>query len=85
MWRGVGSRDILDPMQPMVGIRKIVPGGQTGVDRAALDFAIKHNVPHGGWCPRGRLAEDGTLSSRDQMTETDATDPAERTERNVRR
>ena len=34
-------------------LRKIVSGGQTGADRAALDWAIQNNVPHGGWCPRG--------------------------------
>jgi hypothetical protein len=38
---------------------KIVSGGQTGADRAALDWAISHGVPHGGWCPSGRVAEDG--------------------------
>ena len=40
---------------------KIVSGGQTGADRAALDWAIDHQVPHGGWCPSGRLAEDGPI------------------------
>ena len=42
----------------------IVSGGQTGADRAALDFAIAHGIAHGGWCPRGRLAEDGPIPSR---------------------
>jgi len=37
-------------------IERIVSGGQTGADRAALDFAIEHGIPHGGWCPRGRFA-----------------------------
>ncbi len=40
---------------------KIISGGQTGVDRAALDFAINNGIPCGGWCPKGRLAEDGKL------------------------
>jgi hypothetical protein len=40
---------------------KIVSGGQTGADRAALDFAIKHKIPYGGWVPKGRLAEDGPI------------------------
>ena len=40
---------------------KIISGGQTGADRAALDFAIAHGIAHGGWCPRGRLAEDGQI------------------------
>lgn len=38
---------------------KIISGGQTGVDRAALDFAIENNLPYGGWCPKHRMAEDG--------------------------
>jgi putative molybdenum carrier protein len=42
-------------------IVKIVSGGQTGADRAALDWAIDHGIPHGGWCPAGRLAEDGAI------------------------
>ena len=40
------------------GVTKIVSGGQTGVDRAALDVAIRLEIPHGGWVPLGRLAED---------------------------
>ena len=63
---------------------KIISGGQTGADRAALDFAIKHRVPHGGWCPAGRLAEDGPIASRYQLNETPSLDPAQRTEWNVR-
>ena len=62
---------------------KIVSGGQTGVDRAALDFAMANGLEHGGWCPRGRLAEDGVIPLRYALTETDTTDYAERTERNV--
>jgi hypothetical protein len=45
-------------------IQKIISGGQTGADRAALDFAIKHKIPHGGWVPKGRLAEDGPLPKK---------------------
>ena len=65
-------------------IQKIVSGGQTGVDRAALDFAIKHGIPHGGWCPRGRLAEDGKIESCYEMRETPDAEYAQRTEWNVR-
>ena len=43
-------------------IKKIISGGQTGADIAALDFAIKHNSPHGGWVPKGRKAEEGFYS-----------------------
>jgi hypothetical protein len=42
-------------------IEKIISGGQTGADRAALDFAVKHDIPYGGWVPKGRKIEDGTL------------------------
>lgn len=43
---------------------KVISGGQTGVDRAALDAAIALGLPHGGWCPRGRKAEDGIIPKR---------------------
>jgi hypothetical protein len=62
---------------------KIISGGQTGADRAALDWAIRHGVPHGGWCPRGRAAEDGPISKCYALRQTQAADYAERTERNV--
>jgi len=65
-------------------IEKIVSGGQTGVDRGALDAAIDLGVPHGGWCPRGRRAEDGRVPARYALVETAATAYAVRTERNVR-
>ena len=48
----------------MTTIRKIISGGQAGADRAALDFALDHGIPHGGWCPRGRMAEDGLHDDR---------------------
>ncbi|MGD0251653.1 MAG: putative molybdenum carrier protein [Verrucomicrobiota bacterium] len=62
---------------------KIVSGGQTGVDRAALDFAIWRGYEHGGWCPRGRLAEDGAIPLIYRLRETDSADYDERTEKNV--
>jgi hypothetical protein len=62
---------------------RIVSGGQTGVDRAALDVARALRIPHGGWCPKGRLAEDGVIPRRYQLTETELPDYAQRTERNV--
>jgi hypothetical protein len=65
-------------------IKKIISGGQTGADRAALDFAIEVDIPHGGWCPRGRLAEDGIIDKKYQFSETPVGDPAQRTEWNVR-
>jgi len=68
----------------MMPIEKIISGGQTGVDRAALDWAINVGVQHGGWCPKGRLAEDGRIPSYYDLTETPSDDYAIRTEWNVR-
>jgi hypothetical protein len=65
-------------------ISKIVSGGQTGVDRAALDAAIRLGIPHGGWVPRGRLAEDGPLPATYAVRETRTATYPGRTERNVR-
>ena len=55
-------------------VRRIISGGQTGVDRGALDAAIAWGVEHGGWCPKGRLAEDGRIPARYQLRETDSSD-----------
>ncbi len=65
-------------------IQKIVSGGQTGVDRAALDIALKRGIPCGGWCPLGRRAEDGRLADSYPVTETESEDYRQRTEWNVR-
>jgi len=65
-------------------IKKIISGGQTGADRAALDVAIQLKIPHGGWCPRGRLSEDGVIEQRYELSETPDAEPAKRTEWNVR-
>lgn len=62
----------------------IVSGGQTGADRAALDFAIRFSIPHDGWCPRGRLAEDGRLDQHYQLRETPTSKYDQRTRWNVR-
>ncbi|NTU57655.1 MAG: molybdenum cofactor carrier [Chlorobiaceae bacterium] len=63
---------------------KIVSGGQTGVDRGALDAAISSGVGHGGWCPSGRKAEDGTIPGGYRLSETPSSRYSERTECNVR-
>lgn len=63
---------------------KIVSGGQAGVDRAALDVALSLAVPCGGWCPRGRRAEDGPIDGRYPLRETPEPAYAVRTEWNVR-
>jgi len=62
---------------------KIISGGQTGTDRAALDFALKNGINCGGWCPAGRLAEDGIIPDRYPLRETASSDPSERTVLNV--
>ena len=64
-------------------LEKIISGGQTGADRAALDFAINHKIPHGGWVPKGRLAEDGPLPSKYKLTEMPTESYQDRTEQNV--
>lgn len=68
---------------------RIVSGGQTGVDRAALDFAIAHEIPYAGWCPRDGWAEDhpvppGLLGVYPLLRETPSADPEQRTRWNVR-
>ena len=64
-------------------VRLVVSGGQTGVDRGALDAAIALGLDHGGWCPKGRLAEDGAIPPRYRMSETTSRDYEVRTESNV--
>lgn len=64
-------------------IKRIISGGQTGADRAGLDFAIWHDVPHGGGCPKGRLAEDGVIERRYQLQEASTKSYPQRTEKNV--
>ena len=65
-------------------LRKVVSGGQTGADRAGLDWAIGRGLPHGGWCPKGRKAEDGPIDRRYNLAETSSEDYSQRTEWNVR-
>jgi hypothetical protein len=70
-----------------VGVRmvtKVLSGAQTGAARAALDWAIFHDIPHGGWCPKGRKAVDGTIPPHYQLTETPSAAYLQRTEWNVR-
>jgi hypothetical protein len=62
----------------------IISGGQTGVDRAALDVARLLNIPHQGWCPKGRLAEDGVIPASFNLKETASDQYDERTDLNVR-
>ncbi len=68
----------------MLPVSRVISGGQTGVDRAALDWAIASDVLHGGWCPKERRAEDGPIPARYQLTETEGHGYHARTVRNVR-
>ena len=84
--RGGTDRNVaagrLDPRPPLVGA--IVSGGQTGVDRAALDVALELGLARGGWCPRGRRAEDGPIDGRYPLRETPLAAYAQRTAWNLR-
>lgn len=64
-------------------IKKIVSGGQTGVDQAAIDAAIAKLLPYGGWCPKGRIAENGLIPAHYVLKETKTNDYRERTRLNV--
>jgi len=65
-------------------LSRLISGGQTGVDRGALEAAIQRGFPHGGWCPLGRRAEDGPIPSRFELQETATKAYGERTAQNVR-
>jgi hypothetical protein len=67
----------------MHSILRIISGGQTGADRAGLDWAIAHGIPHGGYCPKGRLAEDGPIAAQYALSELGSKSYPVPTERNV--
>ncbi len=64
-------------------VNKIISGGQTGADRAALDVAIKLGISHGGWIPKGRLTENGRLDEKYHLKEMESANYNKRTEQNV--
>lgn len=66
-----------------LSVEGIISGGQTGVDRAALDVAIDLGIPHGGWCPRGRRSEDGRVPDGYGLTEHDSPLYVPRTRANI--
>ncbi len=66
-----------------MGLDKIISGGQTGVDRAALDVALQLGLSCGGWCPKGRLAEDGEIAAHYPLQETPSSEYQLRTDWNV--
>ena len=85
-WSG-SSRTPASPVRAwrgLPGVRVVISGGQTGVDRAALDWAIASGVAQGGWCPRERRAEDGAIPPVYRLRETASAGYEERTRRNVR-
>jgi hypothetical protein len=65
-------------------IFKLVSGGQTGADIAALDIALQYDLPHGGWCPKGRKSLEGPIPAKYQLVETPSASYLQRTEWNVR-
>lgn len=69
---------------PHTFIAKLISGGQTGVDRATLDFGLRAGLLIGGWCPKGRRAEDGTIPTRYPLQETPSPRYSQRTKWNVR-
>lgn len=64
-------------------ISRIVSGGQTGADRGALEAAMYCDIPHGGWCPLNRKAEDGTIPEKYTLSQMPTGDYLARTEANV--
>jgi hypothetical protein len=65
-------------------LRQVISEGETGVDRAALDVALSLGIACGGWCPRGRKAEDGEIPAHYPLTETESPDHNEATRMNVK-
>jgi len=66
-------------------LKKIISDGQTGADRAALDAAIQLGIPHGGWVPTGRMAEDGIIPPVYHLVEITSSNYPERTAKNIRK
>ena len=64
-------------------LKRIVSGGQTGADRDALDVAIKLGIPHGGWIPKDRIAEDVPLPKKSELQEISSPNCTAHTEQNV--
>lgn len=74
----------MDDRHHLTASVRIVSGGQSGADRAALDWAIARNVTHGGWCPKGRSSEDGPIPLQYLLSEAPLANHLQRTEWNVR-
>ena len=83
-WPGLHASVRLVCRSELRVLSKIISGGQSGVDRAALDAARDSDVPIGGWCPKGRRAEDGTIAACYPLDETPSDQYTQRTEWNIR-
>ena len=83
-WFARHDRELVEALHRQGCRVEVVSGGQTGVDRAALDAALDLDLTVGGWCPLGRRAEDGPIPGRYPLRETPARNFAQRTEWNVR-
>ncbi len=70
-------------MKDGLKLQRIISGAQTGVDRAALDVGLELGIPIGGFCPKGRRSEDGSIPAKYPMIETTSADYRVRTEKNV--
>ncbi len=75
---------VCTPPPVSLEIVRVISGGQTGADRAALDAAIACEVEHGGWCPKGRLSEDGPIPEQYNLQERETESYSERTKANVK-
>jgi hypothetical protein len=64
-------------------LKKIISGCQTGCDRAALDVAMERGIEHGGWCPKGRISEDGIIPEKYNLLETESHNVEQRTKKNI--
>ena len=64
-------------------IKKIISGGQSGAEQAALDAAIDFHIPHGGWIPKGRIAEKNPLPAKYKLQEMPPSSQLDETEQNV--
>ncbi|QGY43436.1 molybdenum cofactor carrier [Maribellus comscasis] len=67
-----------------IACQKTISGGQTGVDRGALDACLINNFAYGGWCPKGRMAEDGRIDIKYKLNETEESNYSSRTYKNAR-
>jgi hypothetical protein len=73
----------MTPVIHQIACQRIISGGQSGVDRGALDACLEKKFPCSGWCPKGRLAEDGVIDPKYPLTETEDGNYDTRTLKNV--